>query len=762
MSCVKRLAGKYINVTRPMTAGVPQACDIPMIRHWIDMASMGGRVSAYCKMYCSSLWPQILRSYMKNDLDSTQELIKEATAMEDSFIVLDVTSLYPGAMAFCPMPMGSLRYLNPEGCVESIWAIECESCESLMTICPAHRQTIRPFTVVLIRGGLKRNPHWGSNDAGNPLRSLVGRKLKGRKERGKVEELTGKDVSGLLYTQEEDKEVSMRFWGEYKNGGVFGDVQAMTNVDLYWAWKSGYEYDIIGGYEWQTTYELQPLILDLFDMRVTAKREGNTCLDQAVKLVLNSLFGIHSQRVIRSVDRVLTIPPNIREADVKEDEFGAYIRANHQKIFDPRMKLKENIPLANGQNMIRASIPLSLGEGVGGYSPNHIGAAVLSWARHIMWLAMYSIPPGHLSYTDTDSLAVSEWWYNKMKTASHACELQGIPPLICTKGNQLLTYKNDHSSIFPNARVLFSSLGAKKVKLHVIGCPDTGKIQLCNTFKGFLKQDVNDCGDKLHPDHHSHLMSKKLLDILYMGYPSEYKGTRWSRGLGCNAGITIETNVSVQADSYTYLGSHSAYIFGKLHGSSPLVGGSGIIMNVPFGCDRDDGVYGLTNCEDYVSDLWVISPEKKRKKEESFTPPDRYIYSLPAKEWKSVMEKYTFGLKEEEMHSFVDLIYSQKHELYKPANNEEEWNSTLHLLKEAEKRNEDIGSEVINSPSTTLLAAIDNSPDVYDSNSDILDDMFNVSDGDAPDDYWDCERLWNVFDGSNCGSDSFIRDIRDD
>jgi hypothetical protein len=114
------------------------------------------------------------------------------------------------------------------------------------------------------------------------------------------------------------------------------------------------------------------------------------------------------------------------------------------------------------------------------------------------------------------------------------------------KGNQLMTYKNDHSSFFPNARVLFSAIGAKKVKLHIIGCPDTGALKVCNTFKGFLKQDVLDNGDKLHPHHHEYTMSKALLDILYQGYPDVYEGTRWSKALGSGSGVTIEKNVKMK------------------------------------------------------------------------------------------------------------------------------------------------------------------------------------------------------------------------
>tara|TARA_R110000787_G_scaffold136205_1_gene248726 strand:+ start:94 stop:5430 length:5337 start_codon:yes stop_codon:yes gene_type:complete len=681
MSCVKRVASMYVREVRKLDhfsylTRMPAACDLPCIRHWVEMASMGGRVSAYAKMYCSSRWADVLHAYMLGDSVRVADIIKEAIKKEDTHIVLDVTSLYPSAMAYCAMPMGSLRFVPPGACNDLINAIGCITCETLMQLCPTHRCTTRPFAVIVIKGGLKRGARWNELNKNNPTRHLIGRKMKGRRERGGGSgpdcRLPGPDVSGIIYTNEEDEEMTSRHWGEGSGDSVLGETQSYTNIDLYWALKSGYVFEIVGGYEWETSYELQPLILNLFEMRVAAKAEGNTCLQQAIKLLLNSLFGIHSQRVIRSVDKVVTLPENIREADVKEEEFARYIRANHQKIFDPRMVLKENIPLVNGQSMIRATIPGNIGEAVGGYSPNHIGCAVLAWSRHIMSLAMFDIPTGHLTYTDTDSLAVSEWWYNKMlAVGKKGTESRfSLPNLICTKGTDLMTYKNDHSDYFPNARVLFSAIGAKKVKMHVIGCPDTGQLKVCSTFKGFLKKDVLNNGDRLHKDQHEYTMAKTLLDILYTGKPEAYEGTRWSKSLGADGGVTIDKNVRVQGSSYTYLGKHKAFSFMEQEHTPGAV-----LINIPFGTEITD-MQHAAGVPPYT--LTYVVPTKTLTKQyrltcglPSFQPPKQFDYALP-----SSYEKHLFSymrcVTKGDMYSFIERVFSKRNELYRPPPSEEE------------------------------------------------------------------------------------------
>jgi hypothetical protein len=209
---------------------------------------MGGRVSAYAKMYSSSRWGEVLAAYMEGGSASRPkiaQIIRECIAKEDTCIVLDVTSLYPSAMAYCPMPMGSLSYLSADLCIDAVYSVGCPLCESLMQICPVHRVEKRPFAVILINGGLRRGEGWSEISEANPVRHLIGRKLKGRRERGgcATTVMGGADVGGLVYTNEEDDEMTRRYWGitpKTAGDNILGECQAYTNIDLYWALKCGF------------------------------------------------------------------------------------------------------------------------------------------------------------------------------------------------------------------------------------------------------------------------------------------------------------------------------------------------------------------------------------------------------------------------------------------------------------------------------------------------------------------------------------------
>lgn len=674
MSCVKKVAKTYMEAlcyplrdSRELSKQ-PYACDVPLVRHWIDMASMGGRVSPYSKMYCSSRWKDILEEYMgRGDKAEISSHIRQAIAERDTAVVLDVTSLYPSAMAYCPMPMGALRYLDFAGCIASINAIDCPDCEKVMTICPIHRETCRPFVIVVVQGGLRKTSSWNEQNASHPLRHQVGRKLCGKKERGGMD-IPGRDVGGLIYSNEDDSDMTRRHWGSgtaVVGDSVLGCTQSYTNVDLYWAWKAGYEFNIIGGYEWETSYELQPLILTLFKMRLAAKATGNTCLQQSIKLLLNGFFGVHSQRVIHSVDKVVTLPAAIREADVLEEAFAKFIRTDERRLFDPRMRLTENIPMANGQSLVRGVIPADLGEAVGGYSPNHIGCAVLAWSRHIMSLAMFSMPAGHLHYTDTDSLAISETMYQHMvEVGEYGARQFQIPPLVSPQGEHLLTYKNDHSDYFRHARVLFSAIGAKKVKLHVIGCPESGELKICSTFKGLLKKDTLENGDRLHEDHFEHTMAQGLLDILYIGKPRTYEGTRWGKSLGVDGGVKIDHSIVVQGESYTYLGKHRAFAIANLEKSNGTV-----ILNIPFGVELADPTF-LTSVIQGVSypSLDVITPLpilQEGKRVSDFISPHLFEYLMP-EGWIGKVEKAMGGVTKEAMYDFLNKYFDKRETLYVP------------------------------------------------------------------------------------------------
>jgi hypothetical protein len=285
---------------------------------------------------------------------------------------------------------------------------------------------------------------------------------------------------------------------------------------------------------------------------------------------------------------------------------------------------------------------------------------------------MFNIPTGHLTYTDTDSLAVSEWWYRYMVSVSETtCVEMGIPPLINLRGSALLTYKNDHSDYYRDPRVLMSAIGAKKVKMHIIGCPDTGELKVCSTYKGFLKQDTLESGDRLHPDSYQHTMAKGLLDILYDGLPAPYKGTRWDRGLG--SGVSINRNIKVEGESYTYMGKHQGMAAIALKDSP-----SKVVVWAPFGVSME-AIRGAAGVDGERAKLLHCSKIMKcgrlpstvtPSSSQLFAPPNRYTYEMPPGWCEEILGDVLVGVSRERMYGFIDSIFSCKDEVYKPDSEE--------------------------------------------------------------------------------------------
>jgi len=537
----------------------PKAVDIPALRYWLDMALNGGRVSAYAKVYSSSRFGNILESWMAGNFDHSAHLIREAIKHLDAKRCLDITSLYPFIMQACSLPMGEIFWVGPAQCQEHIVSVGCKTCESRMTFCSEHRMpakgALRPFTIVLVKN-FKPSP---TAKAG--LINLVGRKVRpktcktthGQNSRSD----SFKKSDGLNYTLESDEEATWRLWGEYSgeegakrdHWNVHGKIQSYSNVDLYWALRCGFTFEIIAGFSWQTSGVLSDMCQGFFEMRAKAKASGNHTLQIALKNLLNGSYGVHCQKPINSVDKVITLPPDIYDCDIKDERVVQQIRDHHSKTFDSRFTLKESIPMATKQSYVSGKVASDLGETVGGLSPNHVGAAVLAWSRHLMNLTMFPLMSergGAVSYTDTDSITVCEETYAWM--------VKEKSWLIDETGKTLGTYKNDHGDYFPNAVILFSALGGKKVKMHIIGCPSTGNLKICNTYKGYMTDPVDGDGRKYTADRAGYELSNALIDILYTGKPSPHTGTRWTRGMGEGGGVRIEKKVLFEPTTKAYLG----------------------------------------------------------------------------------------------------------------------------------------------------------------------------------------------------------------
>lgn len=620
MSFVKRVLRCYIDSTI-RTSLRPSSVDIPSLRHWIDMALVGGRVSAYAKMYKSAFFSQFLCAYLRGDIEDVKTIVQEAMVQDSAMVVLDMTSLYPTAMTQCPLPMGEIRFLTVSEARRDIKAIECLVCEELMALCPQHKLTdtnlsLRPFSVILVRNF---QPGWVVRTG---ILNLVGRKIRPTTYKNNLGVPVQSDnftkSESIDYSLETEEEATQRLWGpgEGEQWNVYGVTQAYSNIDLYWAWKCGFTFEIVGGMAWEMSACMSQLYQGLFDMRVAAKEAKNFSLQLALKNLLNGGYGVHCQKLINSLDKVVKMPEAIYDVDIKDQRVSQYMRDFHHAAFDSRYILKENIPLATKQSFVRAKMTSDMGDIKGGASPNHVGAAVLAWSRHLMNLVMVPVmtsDPGAITYTDTDSMAMQQSTYMALRKSR--------PHLFDDRGLTLGTFKNDHSDHFPNARVLFSAMGGKKVKMHVVACPDTGKVKICNTFKGYMVEGTDEEGRKYSADRAMHGIATSLLDILYDLAPAPHVGTRWTRDL--STGVRIEKGVEVQSKTDAYL-NHSAAFLPMIRPNNDLVVGC-----IPHGANQWQGGFKTKNFD--------------------------------FENWKQYMES---RLSREQMTKFLAKYYDQKDEFY--------------------------------------------------------------------------------------------------
>ena len=171
-----------------------------------------------------------------------------------------------------------------------------------------------------------------------------------------------------------------------------------------------------------------------------------------------------------------------------------------------------------------------------------LGAAVLSYARHVMNLIMFNLDVESTTYTDTDSITVNE------------LDCKGkLSHLICNRDDAAMgTLKNDHlDGNGTNPRIIFSMIGAKKVKCHITLNAE-GEIKIFNTFKGLhLTQTRDNDGAKLNPDYLEKITTSILYQINRTGHPDPVRVQSWERNL--QSGVTI-SNHDQTFNSKTYLG----------------------------------------------------------------------------------------------------------------------------------------------------------------------------------------------------------------
>jgi hypothetical protein len=231
--------------------------------------------------------------------------------------------------------------------------------------------------------------------------------------------------------------------------------------------------------------------------------------------------------------------------------------------------------------------------------------------------------PGSITYTDTDSMAMRQATYLQLRRTR--------PWLFDDRGVTLGTFKNDHSDIFPNARVMFSALGGKKVKMHVVVCPDTGNVKICNTFKGYMIEGTDAEGRKYSADRAMHSIATSLVDILYDCVPSPHVGTRWTRDLA--TGVRIEKGVEVVSTPAAYLNHSAAFLPIRTENNDYMV------LCVPHGSTPPEGSISTTPSFDMGK--WqvflsaIVSPRVQMDEflAKYYDQKDDFYAGLDAEEW---------------------------------------------------------------------------------------------------------------------------------
>lgn len=547
MSFVRMVFGRFmkgsLETSRDLrTTGLPRAVGTSYLRRWITGAIKGGTVVNGGRMGVAvpEMLIPLLQKYQDvggDDCGVFKECVKEMFCRypDLGWVNFDITSLYPTVMAQCPMPTGSrVKYMTRVACLDAVDAMFCDECERLLHLCEVHStpssSSTRPFGVILVE-----NLTPPKNPTSNV--TFLGRKVLYSAER---QSLSPKCGGSIVHSFETSEQVSRRLFGDAavdeRKADAFGYVQSFTSVELYIARREGWTFDVVCGMEWSCTYAFKEYVDVIFEMRAQAKADGNECLQQLLKLLLNGLYGVHAQRDLHDRSSILSaLPDYLRFVNHKDLRLEDYVRQRTKIIAD---ELKEHIPLPNGQSLLKSAVDHTFGEvcsNNSNRSPNQIGTAVLAWSKYLMWLIFHGIGTHNVVYTDTDSFIIP---YSVFSGNAN------LKAMYDPAGRKLGFFKNDYGT---NQRIVYYVAGAKKVKMAITINADTGKLEVKNTCKGYLGA-ANDT-----PLETRRKCSHFIADIGLEGHPKEsgYVGQQWNRNLAY--GVEIDDDVWVRPDRGTYL-----------------------------------------------------------------------------------------------------------------------------------------------------------------------------------------------------------------
>jgi hypothetical protein len=522
----------------------PKAVDIPGLRNWIIQAAIGGRVTPYAKSYASPFASLIFKAFNECDTEKLKTIHRLMLASGECMQCLDFTSLYPFTMDSCPMPVGKPRSITVEECNFHIDIMGCRDCDELRTLCSKHRyyflkndHNLRPFSIIIV----KNVTHEHDVSWVKPLQNLCPRK---------VYSATTLKCMGLNYSLENNAEYFRRMDGKLK----MLDTQAFTNVDLYWMRRQGFFFEIVGGFTWHMSMIYNSFIGPAFQLRIDAKKEGNKLLSDFMKLNYNGAYGITIQQDIDENYFMIRLPEDVRHCDPALDprviehvlKDSGDKSKNTQGFLSSEELTGEGVHFVNGQTCLQKRKKKHLVEFFADQSPMQIGAAILAYARHIGNLVLFNLNPFDYSYTDTDSIALSE----------SVIQLDdNLQKLIMNRDDAPMgSLKNDHlDGNGVNPRIFFSIIGAKKVKGHFT-LNEKGEVKVYNTFKG-LNVSLDLEGKKMNPIYADYISTKTLLSINEQFTSDPVEVQAWKRDL--QNGVSIGNHMQ-HLEKETYMSDFMA------------------------------------------------------------------------------------------------------------------------------------------------------------------------------------------------------------
>ena len=522
----------FINVAHIPLEQLPRAVDVPALRIWMEKATIGGRVNAYAKTFISKYWKPILKSYMEEDQEQLKNIHKAMIQDQACMRVLDVTSLYPTTQAKCPMPTGMIHFIGCEDAKAHIDVMECQECRLRFSLCPIHDAMSltyalphRPFSIIRVK-----NLRWGHLAKVHAWRALSARRLNSH---------AGSNA-GLEYTLEDSDEMTERYG---KERSVLSEIQSYTNIDLYWMRREGMHFEVIDGFTFEMSTAYSSFIAPAFQERIQAKQSGNKLLSDFLKLNYNGSFGVTAQQNIDSTSTVATFPEELRHLHPTDPEVTKFILEGSSISLNADEEIgDDSYPLPSGQTLITKKKRPNVAEYFMEQSPIQIGCAILANARHIMNLIMFHLPQEDQTYTDTDSIALTEKSCLKLEEAGIINNADNAP---------LGSLKNDHlDGNGKEPRVVMSLIGTKKVKMHIT-LNEKGELKVFNTFKGLNPSDKNDEGKRMPGNWVEYQIASALNQISEFGYCDPLKVSQWRKSVGF--GVKIGEHMQ-SMESATYLG----------------------------------------------------------------------------------------------------------------------------------------------------------------------------------------------------------------